>query len=144
MRTHSAKGNTFIFEMYDKIVTFCTIISYKRVEETLKKLTINELIFLIAIWHLEDKAFGVKIREKIKELTGTSMMFGTIYNTLEYLVKKEYIAIRKESPKHGNEGKRVYYQITADGLKALKEARELQKTLWKGIPEYVLNGGESD
>jgi DNA-binding PadR family transcriptional regulator len=130
--------------MYDKIVTFYTIISYKRVEETLKKLTINEQIFLIAIWHLGDKAFGVKIREKIKELTGTSMMFGTIYNTLEYLVKKEYIVIRKGGQKQGNERKRVYYHITEDGLKALKEARDLQNSLWQGIPDYALNGGESD
>jgi hypothetical protein len=128
--------------MYDKIVTFCTIISYKGVEETLKKLTINEQIFLIAIWHLGDSAFGVKIREKIKELTGTSMMFGTIYNTLEYLLKKEYIAIRKSGTKQGNERKRVYYRITEDGLKALKEARELQNFLWQGIPEYVFDGSK--
>jgi DNA-binding PadR family transcriptional regulator len=114
------------------------------VEETLKKLTINEQIFLIAIWHLGDKAFGVRIREKIKELTGNSMMFGTIYNTLEYLVKKDYITIRKGSPAQGNESKRVYYHITEDGLQALKEARELQISLWQGIPDYVLDGGESD
>ena len=130
--------------MYDKIVNFCTIISYKRVEETLKKLTINELIFLIAIWHLGDEAFGVRIREKIKELTGTAMMFGTVYNTLEYLVRKEYIAPRKGGPKQGNERKRVYYHITGDGFNALKEARDLQNSLWKGIPDYVLTEVESD
>lgn len=128
--------------MYDKIVTFCTIISYKGVEETLKKLTINEQIFLIAIWHLGDEAFGVKIREKIKDLTGTAMMFGTIYNTLEYLVKKEYIAVRKGGSKHGNERKRIYYHITEDGFKALGEARDLQNALWQGIPDYVFDGGK--
>ena len=128
--------------MYDKIVTFYTIISYNRVEETLKKLTINEQIFLIAIWHLGDDAFGVRIREKIKEITGTAMMFGTIYNTLEYLVKKEYIAIRQGSTKQGNERKRIYYHITEDGLRALKEARELQESLWQGIPDYVFDGSK--
>jgi DNA-binding PadR family transcriptional regulator len=112
------------------------------VEKKLKKLTINEQIFLIAIWHLEDEAFGVKIREKIKELTGTAMMFGTIYNTLEYLVNKGYIAIRKGSVKQGNERKRVYYHLTEDGLIALKEARELQESLWQGIPDYVFDGGK--
>ena len=106
----------------------------------MKKLTINEQIFLIAIWHLRDEAFGVKIREKIKELTGTAMMFGTIYNTLEYLVKKDYIAIQEGGPKRGNERKRVYYHITEDGLKALKDARKLQESLWQGIPDYVFNG----
>ncbi len=110
----------------------------------MKKLTINEQIFLIAIWHLGDEAFGVRIREKIKGLTGTSMMFGTIYNTLEYLVKKEYIAIRKGHPNQGNDRKRVYYHITEGGLQALKEARDLQNSLWQGIPDYVLDGGKSD
>jgi PadR family transcriptional regulator PadR len=108
----------------------------------MKKLTINEQIFLIAIWHLGDNAFGVQIREKIKELTGNSMMFGTIYNTLEYLVRKEYIAIQKGRPQQGNERKRVYYNITDEGLKALKEAKQLQKSLWQAIPDYVLEKGK--
>jgi hypothetical protein len=33
----------------------------------MKKLTINEQIFLIAIWHLKDEAYGIKIRERIIE-----------------------------------------------------------------------------
>jgi len=134
----------FFCEIYDKIVTFCTIISYNRVENTVKKLTINEQIFLIAIWHLGDNAFGVQIREKIKELTGSSMMFGTIYNTLEYLVRKEYIAVRNTNPKQGDERKRVYYRITENGLEALREAKELQESLWQGLPDYVLDGGGND
>lgn len=107
-------------------------------EAQMKKLTINEQIFLIAIWHLGDNAYGVKIREKIKELTGTSMLFGTIYNTLEYLIRKEYVTAHKSDSNLGNDRKRVYYSITEDGRKALKEAQELQKTLWRGIPEYAL------
>ena len=57
----------------------------------MKKLTVNEEIFLIAIWHLKDDAYGVKIRKKIRELTGSSILFGTLYNTLDYLVKKGYV-----------------------------------------------------
>ncbi len=129
-------------KIYDKIVIFYTIISYKGVEVTVKKLTINEQIFLIAIWHLGNEAYGVNIRKKIKELTGASMIFGTIYNTLEYLLKKEYIAVHEGAPKQGNEGKRVYYHITKDGLEALKEAKTLQKSLWQGIPDTILEGGK--
>ena len=54
----------------------------------MKRLTMNEQIFLIAIWHLEKDAYGVNIRKKITELTGRSILFGTLYNTLDYLVKK--------------------------------------------------------
>jgi DNA-binding PadR family transcriptional regulator len=104
----------------------------------MKKLTVNEQIFLIAILHLGENAYGVKIREKIKELTGTKMQFGTIYNTLEYLVKKDYVLSRKADAGLGNDSKRVYYSITEEGFQALREARQLQKLLWKGIPEYAL------
>lgn len=123
--------------MYDNIVLY-TIKSYILLEAQMKKLTINEQIFLIAIWHLGDDAYGVKIRQKIKELTGTSMLFGTIYNTLEYLIRKEYVTPRKSDSNLGNDRKRVYYSITKNGRKALEEAHKLQKTLWRGIPEYAL------
>ena len=104
----------------------------------MKKLTLNEQIFLIAIWHLGDFAYGVKIREKIRELTGKSMLFGTIYNTLEYLLKKEYVFSEKRDSGHGNDSKRIYYRISPDGLKALREARKLQESLWADIPAQAL------
>jgi DNA-binding PadR family transcriptional regulator len=104
-----------------------------------KKLTINEQIFLIAIWHLENEAYGVRIREKIKELTGNDMLFGTIYNTLEYLVRKDYVvASKKMSSDEKPDHKRVYYRITRDGLNALRDAKKLQENLWKEIPDFAL------
>ena len=103
----------------------------------MKKLTINEQIFLIAIWHMKDEAYGVTIRQKIKELTGTSLMFGTLYNTLNHLVKKGYVVTRKGEPSLQRGGhNKVYYSITPEGRTALEKARELQKKLWNSIPEF--------
>jgi PadR family transcriptional regulator PadR len=105
----------------------------------MKKLTINEQIFLIAIWHLKDEAYGIKIRERIIELTGSSMVFGTLYNTLDYLVKKGYIISEKRDPKQDSQNrKRVYYSITKSGFESLQAARELQQTLWKKMPDLSL------
>ena len=104
----------------------------------MKKLTINEQIFLISIWHLGDEAYGLKIRERVMELTGSQVLFGTIYNTLEYLVKKNYVVPRKGNPDlEKQDSKRVYYHITKEGYEALQRARTLQKTLWKGVPDFV-------
>ncbi len=104
----------------------------------MKKLTINEEIFLIAIWHLGEEAYGVNIRKKINELEGTNILFGTLYNTLDYLVKKGYVNTRKGeiTPQRGGNNK-VYYSLTEEGIKALQRARELQERLWEGIPEYA-------
>ena len=102
----------------------------------MKKLTLNEQIFLIAIWHLGDEAYGVKIREKIMEITGQEMMFGTIYNTLDKLVKKGHVSTRPggEATEERGGYKKVYYLLTPDGKAALRKARELQDSLWADIP----------
>jgi len=46
----------------------------------------------VSFWHLKDEAYGVQIRKKIIELTGSIILFGTLYNTLDSLVKKGYVA----------------------------------------------------
>lgn len=100
-------------------------------------MSVNEQIFLIAIWWLKDEAYGVRIRDKIAEVTGRTFTFGTLYNTLDNLAKKCFVtsrAVQILNQAGGN--KRVYYTITEAGLEALREARELQKAIWKGITKY--------
>ncbi len=103
----------------------------------MKILSINEQIFLIAIWRLKNEAYGVRIRDKIAEMTGRTFTFGTLYNTLDNLAKKGYLtsrAVQILNQAGGN--KRVYYTITKGGLEALRESRELQEAVWKGITKY--------
>ena len=100
------------------------------------KLTINEEIYLISIWYLKDDAYGVRIREKIKDLTGSSVLLGTLYNTLDQLIKKGYVVTRKGEPTSQRGGhNKIYYSITKQGKAALKHARELHEKLWGEIPE---------
>ena len=104
----------------------------------MKRLTINEQIFLISIYRLKDDAYGVKIRKKIMALTGSSILFGTLYNTLDALVKKGYVVTRKGEPtaQRGGQNK-VYYSLTREGRIALQRARELQESLWVGMPKII-------
>jgi len=104
-----------------------------------KKLTINEQIFLIAILHLKDDAYGVKIQKKIRELTGTSLLFGTLYNTLENLVRKGYVSTKKGEPTAQRGGNnKIYYSLTDEGILALQKAHELQQSLWKDLPGLIV------
>jgi DNA-binding PadR family transcriptional regulator len=99
-------------------------------------LTVTEQIYLIAIWHLKENAYGVKIREKILELTGKSMVFGTLYNNLDTLVKKGYVETKRGSSGPNRGGNiRVFYNLTKDGERSLQESRELQRSLWESVPE---------
>ncbi|MFC2156501.1 PadR family transcriptional regulator [Acidobacteriota bacterium] len=105
----------------------------------MKRLTLNEQIYLLAIFRLKEGAYGVQIRNMIVKMTSSNVMFGTIYNTLDSLAQKGFVqTIRKEPPVTKKGNKRVYYSITPSGLKALKEARELQESIWKGISDSAL------
>jgi len=104
----------------------------------LKFLSINEQIFLIAIWWLKDEAYGVKIREKIKQMTGRAYTFGTLYNTLDNLAKKGYLTSRPvQILNQAGGNRRVYYTLTKAGLESLNEARKLQKAIWKDMEEFA-------
>ncbi len=104
----------------------------------MKFLSINEQIFLIAILWLKDGAYGVKIREKIKQMTGRAYTFGTLYNTLDNLAKKGYVTSRSvQILNQAGGNKRVYYTLTKAGFESLREARELQKSIWRGIEKYA-------
>ncbi|MFC1476865.1 PadR family transcriptional regulator [candidate division KSB1 bacterium] len=107
----------------------------------MKKLTINEEIFLIAIWHLRGDAYGVRIREQIKDLSGQTLLLGTLYNTLDNLVKKGYVSTKKGEPTNQRGGhNKVFYRITERGSAALNEARELHNRLWENIPDNAFGG----
>ncbi len=104
----------------------------------MKFLSINEQIFLIAIWWLKDEAYGVKIREKIKQMTGRAYTFGTLYNTLDNLAKKGYLTSRPvQILNQAGGNRRVYYTLTKAGLESLNEARKLQKAIWKDMEEFA-------
>ena len=101
----------------------------------MKKLTINEEIYLISIWHLGNDAYGVKIREKVKSFIDGPLLLGTLYNTLDQLIKKEYVKTRKGEPTAQRGGhNKVYYSLTMEGKIALERARVLQEKLWSEIP----------
>lgn len=104
----------------------------------MKVLTVLEQIILSAIVSLEDEAFGVAIRKKIKAFTGKSIMYGTLYNALDQLLRKGYIkkTAGKKTVGRGVHG-RVYYALTPAGKKSLLSAFRLQKTIWANIPDLV-------
>ena len=103
-------------------------------------LTMNEQIYMIAIWHLGENAYGVKIREKVMDMTGKSMVFGTLYNNLDQLVKKGYVMTEKGEPDTNRGGNtKVFYRISKVGKTALQESRSLQESLWIGIPRNAFS-----
>ena len=102
------------------------------------KLSVAEEIFLTAILRLQDNAYGVTIRKKIAEVTKSDIAYGTLYNLLGQLVRKGFVLKKRSQPIRERGGRsRMYYTLTEAGIKAFKEARELHRSLWEGIPETI-------
>jgi PadR family transcriptional regulator PadR len=102
-------------------------------------LTLNEEIILIAVFRLGGSAHGVAIRDKIAELSGKEIVYGTIYNSLEYLIRKGFVRSAKGDPTPERGGKRkTIYSITSDGKSALMNTRSLHERLWKGMPDLMM------
>jgi DNA-binding PadR family transcriptional regulator len=104
----------------------------------MKELTISEEILLSAIWRLKEEAYGVSIRKKVAEVTKKNLIYGTLYNSLDQLVKKGYVTKTKGEPTRQRGGRsKIYYELTKPGIRALQAARELQNSIWEDLPELA-------
>lgn len=104
----------------------------------MNEITVLEEIILTTICRLKDEAYGVSIRQAISEITEKDIIYGTLYNVLDQLLRKGYVRKRrgKPTPQRGGRSK-IYYALTARGLHALQAARDLHQKIWDGIPEFA-------
>ncbi|MDH4270444.1 MAG: helix-turn-helix transcriptional regulator [Candidatus Aminicenantes bacterium] len=101
----------------------------------MKELSVLEEIILTAVLRLEDDAYGVTVRRKAAAVTGKDILYGTLYNTLDQLVRKGLLSKTQGRPSAERGGRsKMYYRPTARGLCSLREARALHKQIWKGLP----------
>jgi len=96
----------------------------------------SEEFLLLAVWRLKDNAYGVAIREQIKEATGKTWAYGALFVMLRRLEKKGYLKshFTDPTPQRGGKSKRIF-RLSAQGIKALKDVRKAQESVWSGIGE---------
>lgn len=102
---------------------------------TEKFISRSEEMVLLAVWKLEDNAYGITIRNFIREMTGKYWSIGAVYVPLERLEKKGLLRSYNShpSPERGGRRKRLF-TITPDGIKELDELRRIHSLLWEGYP----------
>lgn len=95
-----------------------------------------EEILLLAIWKLEDNAYGISVREQVERDTGVKWMSGAIYAPLNRLKKNGYVQTIKAKNSAGKGGRpRIYYQLTKLGIKKLAAIQEVNQSIWMGVPD---------
>ena len=100
----------------------------------MKELTKLEELVMLSIWKLEDEPYGVKIKSKVREISGKEYFYNTLYTTFDQLRRKGYIIKQFGDPTSVRGGKRkVYFHITKEGRRALEKAFERHKRIWDGV-----------
>ena len=101
----------------------------------MKLLNRAEEIVLLSIWKLQEKAYGITIREDVIKTTGYKWSIGAVYAPLNRLEKKGMVTTIMGDPLPERGGKsRIYYKVTAEGKKALSEIKRIHDDLWEDIP----------
>ena len=99
-----------------------------------------EEAILIAIWRLEDNAYGVTINKHVSKSLKKSYSMGALYFSLDQLLRKGYASKTTRQFYHEKGGRsRTYYSLTYKGKKALQDVKVYQQSLWKDIPDIAFN-----
>jgi len=109
----------------------------------MKLLSRKEEILLLAVWKLEGNAYGVTIREYIKQITGLTWQFGAIYSPLGRLVDNGYVESYESDPVPEPGGRRkVLYRLTREGKQALQFVKDVHASLWMNITVPASESGK--
>ena len=102
----------------------------------MKDLSKAEEMIMLSIWRLKDNAYGVTIRKQILRTANKDYTYGTLYGLLDQLVRKVYVERFKGEPTRERGGRsKTFYQLTPRGIKALKNALEIHRSVWEGITD---------
>jgi len=97
-------------------------------------ITRKEEQILLAIVHLDDKAYLVNVREKLREITGKYLDVGSINKTFKKLERDGLLVSELGEPTPVRGGKAIkYYALTKNGYAALSEVKAMQKRLWENV-----------
>ena len=93
-----------------------------------------EHLILLALLRLADEAYGVTIRDTLRERAGRDTSFGAIYSTIRRLETKGLVrsAIGDPEPVRGGRAKK-YVVVTARGREAVREAHRAFGRMAEGL-----------
>jgi len=102
-------------------------------------LAVREEIILSSLLILGGSSHGAPLRKKVIELSKKEIVYGTLYNLLEVLIRKGYVTSRKCEPLRvqGGRSKSIYI-ITGAGKKALQETLFMHERIKKSITSFAV------
>jgi len=100
-------------------------------------LAVKEEIILSALMMLEGESSGAPLRKKVIELSQKEIVYGTLYNLLDVLIRKGYVISKKSAPTPVQGGRsKTIYTITKEGRQALLETLSLHAHIKNSLPGF--------
>lgn len=93
-----------------------------------------EQLLLLALLHLKDDAYGVRIRQAIEARTGRTVSPGAVYTALDRLEGRRLVSSRLGDPTPERGGKRKrYYRLEREGAALLRESQMALERMARGL-----------
>jgi PadR family transcriptional regulator, regulatory protein PadR len=98
-----------------------------------------EEIVILTIGILNNSAYSVSIKNEIEARLARSVSMGALHTALKRLEDKGYLkSFAGETTEERAGRPKRYFEITAQGKKAMQYAKSTRDELWKAIPKVVL------
>ena len=93
-----------------------------------------EHIIILALLRLEDRAYGVTVRQEIELRTQREVSIGAVYATLARLESKGYVRSHRgdPTPERGGRSKR-FFRVTAKGVGAVNRTHRALLRMTEGL-----------
>ena len=93
-----------------------------------------EHIIVLALLRLEDRAYGVTVRQEIEFRTHREVSIGAVYATLNRLETKGFVKSHcgDPTPERGGRSKR-FFRVTAKGVSAVNRAQRALHSMTEGL-----------
>src|SRR3954471_1726667 len=98
-----------------------------------------EHLLLLTVLRLGSEAYGLDIARELEDRAGRRVSRGALYTSLDRLETKGLLRWKVAAGTPEREGlPRRRYTVTAAGVAALRESRDVLKRMWRGL-EHLLN-----
>jgi DNA-binding PadR family transcriptional regulator len=93
-----------------------------------------EHLVLLALLRLDDRAYGVSVRQEIEIRAKREVSIGAVYATLDRLEAKGYVASSMGEPtsERGGRSKR-FFRVTSQGMSALNQTQSALQRMTEGL-----------
>ena len=100
-----------------------------------------ELMVILAVACLGGEAYGVPIARELEHRRRRGVSLGSVYAALERLEEKGLVTSTVGEPMQERGGRaRRYFHITRQGVRTIRETRDVLNGFWRRIPNLEKGG----